>query len=210
MAEKKFLDFLDRFDGGGMGKSGGEFEGGGLLSMLGNLLADPYGSYDEDRMASRNQFYNAQGDAVAPPSLLAPKAVNRAAPTTTSNNQTVSARPAPPTDAQRFGMNPPAPYSPAPPTDAERFGMNPPAPYSAAPVNVGAPPSYMQPSSMPMPAPVGAGASQNPAPVDPLSFEGFTQNLMENYDQGFVRRMLSSPDQYEPAYDLYKRNGGRL
>jgi len=74
VAEKKFLDFLDRFDGGGMGKSGGEFEGGGLLSMLGNLLFDPYGSDDKARMASRNAFYNAQGDAVAPPSLLAPKA----------------------------------------------------------------------------------------------------------------------------------------
>jgi len=31
VAEKKFLDFLDRFDGGGMGKSGEKFEGGGRL-----------------------------------------------------------------------------------------------------------------------------------------------------------------------------------
>jgi len=186
MASKKFLDFLDRFDGGGMGKSGDKFEGGGLFSLLGNLAADPYGSEDKARMASRKAFYGAQdigGPTMTPAMTPTPAAMN--------NTPAAAARP-------------------APPTDAERFGMNPPAPYSAAPVNVGAPPSYMQPSSMPMPAPVGAGASQNPAPVDPLSFEGFTQNLMENYDQGFVRRMLSSPDQYEPAYDLYKRNGGRL
>jgi len=186
VAEKKFLDFLDRFDGGGMGQSGEKFEGGGLLSLLSNLAADPYGSEDKARMASRKAFYGAQdigGPAASPAMRPAPAAIN--------NNQAAAARPAPPTDAQRFGMNPPAPYS-------------------AAPVNVGAPPSYMQPSSMGMPAPVNAGAPQNPAPEDPLSFEGFTRNLMENYDQGFVRRMLSSPDQYEPAYNLYVRNGGRL
>tara|TARA_R110000764_G_scaffold54021_3_gene117685 strand:+ start:219 stop:857 length:639 start_codon:yes stop_codon:yes gene_type:complete len=79
VAEKKFLDFLDRFDGGGMGKSGEKFEGGGLLSMLGNLFADPYGSDDKARMASRNAFYNAQGDTVPAPTLLAPRAGNRAA-----------------------------------------------------------------------------------------------------------------------------------
>ena len=43
MAEKKFLDFMDRFDGGGMGKSGNEFEGGGLLSAIANALATPFG-----------------------------------------------------------------------------------------------------------------------------------------------------------------------
>ena len=46
MAEKKFLDFMDRFDGGGMGKSGDKFEGGGLLSLLGNIFATPRGSED--------------------------------------------------------------------------------------------------------------------------------------------------------------------
>ena len=170
MAGNKFLDFLDRFDGGGMGQSGEKFEGGGLLSLLGNVFADPYGSEDKARMASRNAFYGSQ-DIGGPAMVPAPTAMN--------NNQAAAARPAPPTDAQRFGMNPPAPYSAAPPTDAQRFGMNPPAPYSAA-------------------------------PADPLSFEGFTRHLMENYDQGFVRRVLSSPDQYDPAYNLYVRNGGRL
>ena len=190
MADKKFLDFLDRFDGGGMGQSGDRFEGGGLLSLLSNLAADPYGSEDKARMASRKAFYGAQ-DIGGPAASPAAAPAMGPAPAAMNNNQAAAARPAPPTDAQRFGMNPPAPYS-------------------AAPVNVGAPPSYMQPSSMPMPGPVGAGASQNPAPADPLSFEGFTRHLMENYDQGFVRRMLSSPDQYDPAYNLYVRNGGRL
>ena len=60
MAEKRFLDFLDRFDGGGMGQSGDTFEGGGLLSMLGNLFASPYGSEDLDRRARRDAFYAGQ------------------------------------------------------------------------------------------------------------------------------------------------------
>ena len=189
MAGNKFIDFLDRFDGGGMGQSGEKFEGGGLLSLLGNVFADPYGSEDKARMASRNAFYGSQ-DIGGPAMVPAPTAMN--------NNQAAAARPAPPTDAQRFGMNPPAPYSAAPPTDAQRFGMNPPAPYSAAP------PTDAQRFGMNPPAPYSA------APADPLSFEGFTRHLMENYDQGFVRRVLSSPDQYDPAYNLYVRNGGRL
>lgn len=34
----------DMFDGGGAGRSGDEFEGGGILSLIANLLATPYGS----------------------------------------------------------------------------------------------------------------------------------------------------------------------
>lgn len=46
MAQREFLDFVDRFNGGGMGKSGDKFEGGGLLSLLANAFATPYGSKD--------------------------------------------------------------------------------------------------------------------------------------------------------------------
>lgn len=59
MAEKRFLDFLDRIDGGGMGQSGDTFEGGGLLSMLGNVFASPYGSKDPERRAARQAFYGS-------------------------------------------------------------------------------------------------------------------------------------------------------
>lgn len=57
MAEPRFLDFLDRIDGGGKGQSGDTFEGGGLLSMLGNLLFSPYGSKNPERRARRDAFY---------------------------------------------------------------------------------------------------------------------------------------------------------
>ena len=49
----KFLNFLDMLDGGGRGTSGNEFEGGGLLSGLGNALFKPagYAEREEERLA---------------------------------------------------------------------------------------------------------------------------------------------------------------
>lgn len=41
-AGKRFTGLLDMIDGGGAGQSGDKFEGGGLLSILGNLFAKPY------------------------------------------------------------------------------------------------------------------------------------------------------------------------
>jgi len=38
---KRFTGLLDMLDGGGAGQSGDKFEGGGLVSMLGNLFAKP-------------------------------------------------------------------------------------------------------------------------------------------------------------------------
>jgi len=35
---------IDMIDGGGPGKSGSRFEGGGIMSLLANMIADPYGS----------------------------------------------------------------------------------------------------------------------------------------------------------------------
>ena len=69
MAEPKFLDFLDRIDGGGAGQSGDTFEGGGLLSLLGNLLASPYGSENPERMAARQAFYNSDNSGGEPMTL---------------------------------------------------------------------------------------------------------------------------------------------
>ena len=96
MAEKKFLDFLDRFDGGGMGKSGEKFEGGGLLSTIANALATPYGS--EDRMRDAMQ---AQRPMARPAGGFGNGAANSATPTP----QQLS-------PLEMFGGQQPAPYSP--------------------------------------------------------------------------------------------------
>lgn len=39
-----FINLRDLVDGGGAGRSGAEFEGGGILSMIANLIAKPLGS----------------------------------------------------------------------------------------------------------------------------------------------------------------------
>lgn len=59
MADRaKFLDFLDMIDGGGAGQRGNQFEGGGIFSMLANLMPiNPYGSEDKTRREARDAFY---------------------------------------------------------------------------------------------------------------------------------------------------------
>ena len=75
MEEKRFLDFLDMFDGGGAGQMGDKFEGGGLLSLLGNIFGSPYGSEDPERMAARQAFYNSDNIGGAPMTSASPPQV---------------------------------------------------------------------------------------------------------------------------------------
>jgi hypothetical protein len=52
-AGPRFTGLLDMIDGGGAGRSGDRFEGGGLLSVLGNLFAKPYEAQDRvERIAT--------------------------------------------------------------------------------------------------------------------------------------------------------------
>ena len=64
---KGFTSLRDMFDGGGAGKFGDKFEGGGLLSMLGNALGiAPLGSRErEEQLAALSK--GAAGMAVNPP-----------------------------------------------------------------------------------------------------------------------------------------------
>jgi len=51
---KRFTDLMDMLDGGGAGASGDKFEGGGLLSALGNLFAKPLEAQDNvEKIAAR-------------------------------------------------------------------------------------------------------------------------------------------------------------
>jgi len=53
MDQKRYIDFKDMFDGGGAGKMGDTFQGGGLFSLIANMIADPYGSKDPERRKER-------------------------------------------------------------------------------------------------------------------------------------------------------------
>tara|TARA_S200002703_G_scaffold2024_1_gene3333 strand:- start:1700 stop:2488 length:789 start_codon:yes stop_codon:yes gene_type:complete len=80
MADRaKFLDFLDMIDGGGAGQRGDEFKGGGIFSMLANLMPiNPYGSEDPTRARARDAYYAEQG--ITPEQAAAIPAVIRALP----------------------------------------------------------------------------------------------------------------------------------
>jgi len=59
-AGPRFTGLLDMIDGGGAGKSGDKFEGGGLLSMLGNLFMKPMQAQQNfERIAADTNATNA-------------------------------------------------------------------------------------------------------------------------------------------------------
>ena len=55
---KRFTSLIDMIDGGGAGQSGDKFEGGGLLSMLGNLFAKPYEAQDNVERIAKEAAVN--------------------------------------------------------------------------------------------------------------------------------------------------------
>ena len=64
---KRFTGLLDMLDGGGAGASGDRFEGGGLLSVLGNLFAKPLEAQDNiERIAADANATKALTDAIKP------------------------------------------------------------------------------------------------------------------------------------------------
>jgi len=137
MADRKFLDFLDMIDGGGAGQMGDKFEGGGLYSVLGNLVGSPYGSQDEERRKARMAFYGS--DNIGGPLMATPPPVGTV-------GSGAPAPVAPPTPQERYGMNPPAAYTPPAQSPLEMFGGMAPAPYSPEP-------QYSGRGSMGMPYP---------------------------------------------------------
>jgi len=103
---------IDMINGGGAGRAGEKFEGGGLLSMLGNAFATPYGSDAAPGSATMAAPAPTQYRPVAPPPMAAPMQVQA--------NQS---------PYEMFGGQAPAPYAAQSPM--EMFGDQAPAPYAA-------------------------------------------------------------------------------
>ena len=185
MEKKRFLDFLDRFDGGGAGQMGDKFEGGGLLSAIGNAFGSPYGSEDPERMAARQAFYNSENIGGGPVQTPSPVGtVGGGAPT----------RVAPPTYEQRVNMNPPAAYTPPPaPSPLEMFGGMDPAPYSPAP-------KYSGQGNF--------GSNMNPTNAynegDPM--ERFSRQMIDMLGLDEAQRLMST-DMGAQAYKVFVENG---
>ena len=191
MADRKFLDFLDMIDGGGAGRMGDKFEGGGLFSALGNLVASPYGSQDEERRKARMAFYGSDNIGGAP--MAAPASVQTAGGT---------ASVAPPTMQERYNGNPPAAYTPPAKSPLEMFGGMDPAPYSPEPQyggrgSVGMPSrDYTASGVTPAIAYLGprdytaSGATPATAYLDPR--ERFARDLVEMYGPETASMVMNS------------------
>jgi hypothetical protein len=68
---KRFTGLMDMLDGGGAGASGDKFEGGGLLSALGNLFAKPLEAQDKvEEIAARTSARDILRPKLRPEGLL--------------------------------------------------------------------------------------------------------------------------------------------
>ncbi len=72
---------IDMINGGGPGRSGGTFEGGGILSLLANAVAKPYGSVRE------RPGHTPMGATAAPMDVLRPVATERVSTTASPESQ---------------------------------------------------------------------------------------------------------------------------
>lgn len=198
MAERKFLDFLDMFDGGGAGMSGDRFEGGGILSALGNLVASPYGSEDEARRNARMAFY----DSGVQPGLPAQPTLS----TQSANGTPQSVNAVPP------GL-PMPPVNGTPQPNYAGSGMTPANAYVGPMQSIGAVPpglpmqSAQSITSAPQPNYAGSGMNPTNAYVDPT--QRFAQDLIEMYGPDTANMILNS-GMSDQAYQSYVERGYRF
>jgi hypothetical protein len=236
VAQRKFLDFLDMIDGGGAGKMGDSFEGGGLLSLLGNEFATPYGSEDKDRRARRMAAHGLLDKAAPAGAGTRPRSAPPASPLRPQGRPQIK------TDLDPFGGAGPNiagaaaergmgldPFGGAGPdiagAAAERgmgldpFGGDGFNPANAAPVQVSSPsvdqnPNYSAPkdpyiAQIP-PTNLPNAPQQSALPDMTPSIGEFVEFLNRHYDPAFVRRVTLDSDRFEDAYRLFVNNGGKL
>ena len=191
MAEKKFLDFMDRFDGGGMGKSGDKFEGGGLLSLLGNIFATPRGSEDRAKKEALAGLLGNTRPNMRPnrPASIAPAATPALAQS----------------PLEMFGGQQPAPYSPT----MQGSGMTPANNYvpSEETLAPSVPPEFTMPdgSSIDRVAPMQDPYNNS---VD-NSYQRFTEELFELFGPEVAPSYIGT-GAGEMLYNNYVKNGYRF
>lgn len=207
-AGPRFTGLLDMIDGGGAGRSGDRFEGGGLLSALGNLFAKPYEAQDRvERIAATTRSAN-DGMTLRP----------RARPEMTFGNTPVgggmpAARP------MMFGDTPVGGGMPAAPSDM-MFGDTPVGSMPAAPTQMVRPEGPA--AGMPQAAQAAQAVSGMPAPMPtesrfgpdgPQTAEDFGAIHAEiQRDLGIAPSQLydiisTDPDRYNRLVSIYSRYG---
>ena len=171
MDQKQYLNFRDMIDGGGAGAAGREFQGGGLLSMLGNLFARPLGSDAMQRPPERPAMPN-----MTPATLLQPPAPTGQTPPAPTGQSPLEMF-----GGQAPNSSPiprPAPTGQSP---LEMFG-------GQAPNSSPIPPSEQAPTPMSM---VTGGRG---TVTGPTIGQAFTQRLNEMFPPQQIERMAQRGD----------------
>jgi hypothetical protein len=194
-AGPRFTGLLDMIDGGGAGRSGDRFEGGGLLSVLGNLFAKPYEAQDRvERIATDAR--SATGGMTLRPRAR-PEMVSR------NNVEPINAYGAVPALPSRNNAEPVGPYGGMPPVMPSRSNEEPVGMYNMPPVAQAV-------SGMPTPMPTQSRFG----PDGPQSSEDFALIHAEiQRDLGIRPSQLfdmisNDPDQYDRLVSMYSRYGG--
>jgi len=146
MEQQRFTGLMDMLDGGGMGASGNEFKGGGLLSDIANALFQPAGYRERMRgMQETRPRMRPQGmtQPMAQPVPIGPAGAGGSMP-----GPGMLGGPTPPTPMPSQPQIPQDPAMPSMPT----AGAN---PMSPGPMM----PGGQMPQETPAPAPMGVDAA---------------------------------------------------
>lgn len=230
---QKYKGLLDMIDGGGAGAVGNEFEGGGLLSVIANAIATPYGSSDrmrDDMQAQRpmarpaggfgNGLINPTNPAsqqLSPLEMFGGQQPAPYSPTvqgsgmTPANNYISSSDPFSYSGNREAGMagNVPTPgrYDFGLPDDANDFGINPnvsPNPFAGSPGFGGDGRSLDGEILRYAPTGLPEVPSQDAAPSE-LQMRDFVQQIKEKYPNQ-VNEILRS-DSILNIINYYNQNG---
>jgi hypothetical protein len=209
---EKYKGLLDMINGGGANAEGDKFQGGGLLSILANAFATPYGSEDRAKEELAAGLLGKTRPVMRP---------NRPRSAPMASSLRPQGRSQIKTDLDPFGGAGPNIAGAA----AERgmgldpFGGDGFNPANAAPVQVSSPsvdqnPNYSAPkdpyiAQIP-PTNLPNAPQQSALPDMTPSIGEFVEFLNRHYDPAFVRRVTLDSDRFEDAYRLFVNNGGKL
>ena len=227
---KRFTSLIDMIDGGGAGQSGDKFEGGGLLSMLGNLFAKPYEAQDNvERIAATRAAAKAVPTAPAPSyanmnrgeagrGFMPPVAVKSPSYANMDMGEMGRGSMPPASDPYAYlfqgqGQQPQA--TPAPQVGVTSSGL---LPEQATPSASSAPSASMSldpmmrgtrnPSAY---APMQPMPEAQPA-IDqssgPMTFEQYAPYITKKYQMEYGTNETLSPEKLQQAYAIYRQSVG--
>ena len=190
MEQQRFTGLMDMLDGGGMGASGNEFKGGGLLSDIGNALFQPAGYRERMRgmQETRPMARPASMTQPMPQPMAQPAPMQPGSGMPGGQTPPVQAAPTSPT----AGANPMTPTSVDPRQQAMMEEMT---RQMSSPVSARSPGPMMPGGPMPQetaaPAPMGVDAAmaQLEAALTPSERQTLQSMPMEQR-MGMIQRLI--------------------